>query len=271
MRGPPDGTTWRGGSPTRGMRVVRFAQFFGFPRGRSSRLTPCPRDGTSAPSPLGVATSPPRSTHVNQAWNLAQRSRARPRGRADSGLRCGDRRGSERRLAQGPRAGGRDPRDRATDDGRAAHEGGDRQRQGRRQDRPHRGLRRHHPRRPRDDRHVLPQRRRGVPVRRQPAAAVRRRRHRPSRRHHRQVDARAAPSRRQGDAEDAGEPDGGLPRLRAEPGVAGRLLRGSVPQLDLRGAAHVRAGRAPPVRPGRELELLALQLHDSRRGPGEDR
>ena len=79
------------------------------------------------------------------------------------------------------------------------------------------------------------------------------------------------PRRRQGHAADAGEPDRGLPRLRTGPGVDRGLLRGPVPQLDVRGAAQVRGGRAAAVRARRELELLALQLHDPRRGPVEDR
>ena len=84
-------------------------------------------------------------------------------------------------------------------------------------------------------------------VRRQPAPAVRRRGQGQSRRHDRSMAARPAGGR-QGHAADAGEPDRGLPRLRTGSGVDRGLLRRSVPQLDVRGTAHLRAGPPAPVR-----------------------
>src|SRR6185295_11923193 len=56
-----------------------------------------------------------------------------------------------------------------------------------------------------------------------------------------------------------------------ESGVDRGLLREPLPQLDVRGTPAIRARSATSVRARRELELLALELHDPRRGPLEDR
>ena len=121
--------------------------------------------------------------------------------------------------------------------------------------------------RPRDDRHALPQRRRGVPVRRQPAAAVRRRRHRQSRRHHRPVGCPSCPIADTVTLLMLANQTAGYPDFETEPGVAGRVQRGSVPQFTYEERIDVRVRPAAAVRAGHELELLAHQLHDPRAHP----
>ena len=56
----------------------------------------------------------------------------------------------------------------------------------------------------------------------------------------------------------------GYPDFEQDPAWIAGVLRGPVPHLDLRGSAAVRARSPSAVRAGRELELLAQQLHDPR-------
>ena len=59
----------------------------------------------------------------------------------------------------------------------------------------------------------------------------------------------------------------GYPDFETDPGLERRLERGSVPHLDVRGAARLRVLPPAAVRSRNELELRAHQLHDPRRDP----
>ncbi|CAA9569910.1 MAG: D-alanyl-D-alanine carboxypeptidase, partial [uncultured Thermomicrobiales bacterium] len=76
--------------------------------------------------------------------------------------------------------------------------------------------------------------------------------------------------RRHDHAADAGEHDGGLPRLRQHRPVRRRKRRRSVPALEPGGPHRRQPGAGSRLRPGRELGLLPLGLRDPRPRAGTD-